>query len=139
MKILVCILGSVGFSVLLDVPKNKLLYISFGITLSAFVYEISYSEKRAFVSAFAASLIINIFGEITARFIRTPSTVIILPSTIPLLPGSMLFYSVNSLINGKYTLFRHYLILTAKTGLGIALGALIGSVIIILLKELKRQ
>lgn len=137
MKILLTILGSIGFAITLEAPFTKLLWCAGGITISAVIYETQYERLGTFTAVMLASLLICLYSEITARIIKTPATVIILPSTIPLLPGSSLFYAINFLLSSNTELFKYHISEAAETGLGIAVGAVISTIFIITIKELK--
>lgn len=73
---------------------------------------------------------ICVYSEVLARIIKTPANVILIPSTIPLLPGGNLYYTLSYIINFDREQFRHYLNETVSAGFGIALGAVIISIII---------
>ena len=73
---------------------------------------------------------ICVYSEIFARVAKTPSNVILIPSTIPLLPGGNLYYSLSCLIRGDGSGFSHYTKETVLAGLGIALGAVVVSIVV---------
>ncbi|MDE5964496.1 MAG: threonine/serine exporter family protein, partial [Eubacterium sp.] len=52
------------------------------------------------------------------------------PSTIPLLPGSSIYYTMFWAINGDKESMNKYASSTLLSGLGIALGAVIASAIV---------
>lgn len=64
-------------------------------------------------------------SELGARLMRTPTTVILLPAIIPLVPGSLLYKTVRALITGKAELFRIYgtEALNATAGIAIAIAS----------------
>lgn len=75
-------------------------------------------------------LVLSLYCEIIARIIKEPTTITLVPSTIPLLPGSAIYYTMLSLINSDMAGAKSYGNSTILTGLGIALGAVISSTII---------
>lgn len=77
----------------------------------------------------AGSTAIGIYCEAVARIIKTPTTVILLPSTVPLLPGGSLYYTMRNLITGNMEGFKAFAVETVLTGFGIAIGAIITSII----------
>ncbi len=131
LEITTCIIGTFGFSVLLKVSKQKLIFTTLGGALSAVIsYFLAQSGKGIFTSTFFAML---------ARIIKTPANVILLPSTIPLLPGGSLYYTLSCLIHSDKEKFAHYAKETILTGAGIALGAILVSILITFIIKLKQK
>ncbi|MGN1124045.1 MAG: threonine/serine exporter family protein, partial [Eubacterium sp.] len=62
---------------------------------------------------------------------------ILMPSTIPLLPGSAIYYTMFYMIASNNELMLKYAKSTAFAGLGIALGAIISSMLLRFTAELK--
>ncbi|MDE6505934.1 MAG: threonine/serine exporter family protein, partial [Eubacterium sp.] len=92
-----------------------------------------------FNATFCAMVAICIYSEVLARIIKTPANVILLPSTIPLLPGGSLYYSLSYLIHSDEERFHIYAKETILTGLGIALGAILISIIITFITDIKNK
>lgn len=138
-KPLLCVTGTLGFCVLLNLPISKIIYVILGSAVSAVTFEFMTLRYSVFLSALCASLLAGIFSEISARISKTPSTVILLPCTIPLLPGSYLYYAMNYFVEEKYELFTKYLLETVYTCFGIALGMIITVTIILTLRKLKNR
>lgn len=137
-NILLSILGTFGFCSILNVPKNKIIWIIIGSFISAAAYEILnvLLEFSVFISTMIAAFCIGIFSEIIARTVKTPATVILLPSTIPLLPGGSLYYAMSYLVHSDYKMFVHYAFQTINTGFGIAIGAVLTAIVIKLIYAL---
>ena len=74
-----------------------------------------------------------------ARIKKIPTTIIIMPSTIPLLPGSSIYYAMLYAITSDNNKFLSYAKSTLLTGLGISLGAVIGSVLIKIIDNRKKR
>ena len=140
LEITTCIIGTFGFSVLLKVSKQKLIFTTLGGALSAVIsYFLTQSGKGIFTSTFFAMAAICIYSELLARIIKTPANVILLPSTIPLLPGGSLYYTLSCLIHSDKEKFAHYAKETILTGAGIALGAILVSILITFIIKLKQK
>ena len=86
-------LGTFAFSVLMQVPRRLLFFTTFGGLLSGTVYQ--FAEENG-MGAFGATLwgmlAVALYAELLARVLKTPSTVLLYPSTVPLLPGSAIYY-----------------------------------------------
>ena len=78
---------------------------------------------NGFVMYFIASSITCFLGEIGARLMRVPTTVILLPAIIPLVPGSLLYSSMKSLMSGEVNWYAEYgnEALRATAGIGLAI------------------
>lgn len=140
LEITTCIIGTFAFSVLLKVSKQKLIFTTLGGALSAVIsYFLIQSGKGIFTATFFAMIAICIYSEALARLIKTPANVILLPSTVPLLPGGSLYYTLSCLIHSDKEMFAHYAKETILTGAGIALGAIFVSIIITFITNIKSK
>ena len=129
-NILLCVLGTIGFSVILNVPRNKAVFVIAGGFLSSVTFELLFSHTNfgVFWSTLIAVVFVEIYSEIMARVLKTPATVILIPSTVPLLPGGYLYYAMSYLISGESEKF----FLNAKYALLVAFAIAMGSVIILI-------
>lgn len=129
-QIIMCITGTLAFAITMKVPKNTLKYIAVGSLISATIERTLSLYTNDFFACFAAMVALNLFCEILARIIKEPTTVTLMPSTIPLLPGSAIYYTMLYAINGEKDLMMKSALATLMAGLGIALGAVISSAIV---------
>lgn len=129
-QILTCVLGSIAFAVTMKVPKKTLIYIALGGLLSAGIERFMSLFFNDFISCLTSMIILSLYCEIISRIIKSPTTVTLMPSTIPLLPGSSIYYTMFWAINGNKELMSSYASSTLLSGLGIALGAVIASAIV---------
>ena len=140
LDITTCILGTFGFSVLLKVSKQKLIYTVLGGAISASLsYFLLQKGYGIFTATFFAMVAICIYSELLARIIKAPANIILLPSTIPLLPGGSLYYTVSYLLHSDKESFLIYAKETILTGAGIALGAIFISILITFITDIKKQ
>lgn len=140
LEIITCIIGTFGFSVLLKVSKSKIIYTIAGGAISAVISVIMLKKGYGiFYSTFTAMLAITAYSEILARIIKTPAGVILMPSTVPLLPGGALYYTVSYLFFKDYDNFILYGKETLLTGAGIALGAVVISIIMTFINSIKKR
>lgn len=129
-NIVLCTLGTLGFCYVLNAPIKKIPFIIIGAFISASIFELLNSNGISiFLSTMAGSTAIGIYCEAIARIIKTPTTVILLPSTVPLLPGGSLYYTMRNLITGNMEGFKAFAVETILIGFGIAIGAIITSII----------
>lgn len=138
-QILTCVLGTIGFAVTMRAPRKNMIYIAVGGLISAGIERTLSLFFNDFISCLSAMLVLSLYCEIVARIIKTPTTVILMPSTIPLLPGSAIYYTMFWAINGSTELLIGYAKSTLLAGLGIALGAVIASAIVKFILLFKRK
>lgn len=140
LEIITCIIGTFGFSVLLKVAKSKLIFTIIGGAISAIISVVMLKNGFGiFNSTLCAMIAITAYSEMLARIIKTPASIILMPSTVPLLPGGALYYTLNSLFFKEYNSFIIYAKETALTGAGIALGAVVVSILVTFLMTLKKH
>lgn len=130
-EIITCVIGTLSFAVLLKVPKDLLFYATFGGLISASIsYFLESTGKNVFIASLFAMAAVAVYSEIIARIRKTPATVILLPSTIPLLPGSTIYYAMQNAVNSNTQNFNYYAAQTAETATGLGLGAVIVAVLV---------
>lgn len=138
-QIIVCVLGTLGFAITMNAPKGALLYISIGALISASIERILSPVTNDFISCLSAMVVLSLYCEIISRIIKEPTTITLMPATIPLLPGSSIFYTMLYAINGDSNLMVRYATSTLFAGLGIALGAIISSALVKIVMTIKRK
>lgn len=138
LEVVTCVLGTFGFCVILKVSRSKLFFATLGGAISAFVsVYLTYTGAGVFRSVFIAMLAVSVYSEIVARIIKTPSAIILIPASIPLLPGGSFYYMMSCLVHFNADNFLHYAAETVLTGLGIALGAVIVSIFVKIITAFK--
>lgn len=137
--VVLSILGTLGFCAILNAPTKKIIWIIIGSAISAGVFQVMrYNLSFSlFVSTASASFLAGLYSEIIARVKKTPSTVILLPSTIPLLPGASLYYAMSYLVSNNFDVFLSYAAETLSIGVGIAAGAIGTSIILMIIRHIK--
>lgn len=78
---------------------------------------------NGFLMYFISSALTCFLGELGARLMRVPVTVILLPAIIPLVPGALLYSSMRSLMSGEAHWYTKYgnEALRATAGIGLAI------------------
>lgn len=139
-----CALGALGYALIYNVKKDKLVAATIGGTFTITAYVIANGIiKDILLSTAIASAVITVYSEILARKLKAPATVFLLPGIIPLVPGGGLFYTMTGLLTGNKEEFHSYGTSTLQTAAGIAIGVIIASLVFyhlnkVLYKKLKR-
>ena len=138
-EIISCVVGTIAFSVIMKVPKKSLIIVAIGSTISATIERIITGIYGDFAGCLISMICLSFYCELMARFVKIPTTVILMPSTIPLLPGSSIYYAMFYATQSDTELFISYIKLTIYAGLGIALGAVISSTVVKIISYYRRK
>ena len=143
-QIITGIIGSFGFGGLYNVKGKNLIAISIGggIAWSLNLLLVAVPIDQS-LSYFVVSFAISIYAEILARLLKSPTTVFISPSLIPLVPGASLYYTMCSTFGGDVVLFAEKAIITLKLSASLALGVIVATVVMkiynIIIQNLRRK
>lgn len=122
-QILMGTFGTLGFNILFNLRGRKLLMATLGGTLSWSVFlglgALIPGEAMRYLIAAAT---ITVYGEILARVEKTPTTTFLVPSIIPLIPGSALYYTMNYALNKQWSMFAQQAFYTLQLALSLAVG-----------------
>ena len=115
--------GTLGFCILFNLRGSKALVASLGGMLSWCVYllleDLIPGEAWRY---FFCSFFLAVYAEVLARVLRTPATTFILPSMIPLVPGSSLYHTMRYGLNRQWSSCLSQAFYTLKLALALALG-----------------
>lgn len=128
-KITLTVVSVTAFSMLDKMKKGAILASAVGgaITYTAEFFLLRMTES-VFLVYFISAGITCIYSEIMARVKRMPSTVLMLPGIIPLVPGSLIYRSMRGLLEGSYGVCKSNLVEALLAAGGIAsAAALVGA------------
>lgn len=133
-------IGTIGYSLIFNVKARHIPFAALGSIISCSVYLICMRLfDDLFLSNFVGALAATAYSECCAIVLHAPVSVFLLPSNIPLVPGSSLYYAMQSLIISDKEGFKEYGANTAYIALGIAFGIIIGTVIFYTFKKMLRD
>ena len=122
-QILMGTLGTLGFNILFNIRGRKLLFATLGGLISWAVFlslaPVLPSEALRYLVSAAT---ITVYGEVLARLEKTPTTTFLVPSIIPLIPGSALYYTMNYALGEHWTQFAEQAFYTLQLALSLAVG-----------------
>ena len=91
-------IGSVGFGILFHIKKKYLPLAAVGGFLSWLVFLLGKEFwGNVFLPTLMAGFVTDVYAEILARICKETSTSFFVTSVIPLIPGSTLYYCMNSI------------------------------------------
>lgn len=117
-------LGSLSFAMFFGVRSRKLWFSALGGALNWGLYllamkEMGLSETMAYALGAAAG---TLYAEILARIIKTPVTVFVITSVIPMVPGGALYETMLGLLQGDKATFVERGLYTLSAAGAMALG-----------------
>lgn len=134
------LLGTLGFAVLFKVRARHLPFAGACGLLTWFLYyTVTFFGGSLFLAAFLSSAVATVFAECCARLRHAPALVFLVPGTIPVVPGSDLYYTMRYLLFGDFDVFANYLMRALLVGIGIGGGIVAVSVAVRLLPRRKKQ
>ncbi|MBQ8559299.1 MAG: threonine/serine exporter family protein [Tyzzerella sp.] len=115
-------LGTVGFSVVSNVPREFALYC--GLTgMTGFVtYVLLLTYMSPAFSAFFATMLVVLLSRIFAVWRKCPITVFLIPGIIPLVPGTYVYYTAYYFVMNELSLALAKGIDAMKLAFAIVLG-----------------
>lgn len=138
-EIIFCIIGTLAFAITMKAPKKSLIFIAIGAAITSAIERVLSQYYNDFTACFAAMICLGFYCEIIARIAKIPTSVILMPSTIPLLPGSSIYYTMLYAIQSDKKLLSQYASSTLLAGLGIALGAVLSSTFTKIINSYKKD
>ena len=130
-QILTGFLGSLGFAFIFNIKKVNVFPSAFGGIVSWGIFLISYYfTQNNVISYFISSVLTTIYAEIIAMIIKSPTTIILICSFIPLVPGGSLYYTMRYAFREDWEQFMLYGLDTLKLAVALAFGIIIVSTVI---------
>lgn len=123
--------GSTGFAFLFNTKKIQILCAAVsGLLVSGLYIFLSTGTDSILFNNMLCAMFVTAYAETFARIMKAPSSVFLLPAFIPLVPGGYLYYAMYGLVTGTSDAAWENANATMMTGLGIAMGILVVSVIV---------
>ncbi len=122
--------ASIGFAIVFQVRGRDLLLAGLGGAVTRFVYIIfmTFIPYRI-VYAGLAAIVAAFYAEIVASKKKTPATVFLYPSIIPLIPADLIYYTMGGLVLSDTDTFYTNGIDCLLALVGISVGFVVASTI----------
>ncbi|MBQ9080561.1 MAG: threonine/serine exporter family protein [Clostridia bacterium] len=132
--------GALGFAFLFRVDLKYIPWATIGGGVSWAVYLLVFEFlPNVFVSALACAAAATVYSEILAYICRTPATVFLMPSLIPMVPGGSLYYTMSNLIMKDYSAAAVKGVETAEVMLGASGGVVAASLVIYAIRHIGKK
>lgn len=124
-------IGSAGFAFFFNAKKVQILCAAIsGLLVSGLYILLAANYDSILLNNMLCAMFVTAYAEVFARIMKAPSSVFLLPAIIPLVPGGYLYYAMYGLVTGAPGVAWENANATMLTGLGIAMGILMISVIV---------
>ena len=121
-----CTVAMVGIAIIFDVPPKKLFWALIGSAISCVLMLIGdMLGLDLLITNMIATAVPCVYCEIMARVLKTPTTVFMIPTLLPLVPGSRLYYTMFYLFSGDQALFMENMLAAVKICTGIAVAIIL--------------
>lgn len=122
--------GTLGYCLLINVKRNKIVYGCLGGVVSTFLYcACVEAGLTPLLQNLIPAAVVTLYAEVLARVIKAPATVFLIPSIIPLVPGGRLYYTMRAIVDGDADSAKIYAMETIVIALGIAVGIVVISLV----------
>lgn len=139
-EVLAASIGVLGIGVLFNVRGKNLILSAIGGGIGWLMYKIFMGLGMSSIPAlFVASIFISSYSEICARKFKTPVTVFLIGSLIPLVPGGAMYYTMYEAVQGNSQRTWDMVLTTLGSAAIIAFGVVVVSTFIRIIKFLKSQ
>lgn len=121
-------IGALAFGVLFNLHGKKLISVFLGGAIGwLFVLLLTYFGADESTAYFFVALLLSLYAEVLARVLKAPTTVFIIPSLIPLVPGSSLYYTMAYALDGEKELFTGKALTALSLAAALAIGIIIAT------------
>ena len=133
------LLSSIGFGILFNLRGRRLMLAGVGGMLGWTLYLILYHYTGQEVVCYGlATIATTLYSQALARIVKSPATLFLVPSVVPMLPGGYLYYTMLYAVQGNWEQFLSEGVLTLSTAAAIAVGIMVGSSLYTTLLAVKR-
>ena len=125
-SVLSALVGTFGFGVLFHMKGKKLLFASLGGMCAWFLYLLfSALGGREILSYLIISVLLSLYSEVMARWLKTPATPFAMMTLIPLVPGGSLYYAIDLAVDGSWQSFAAKATHTAGLAAALSIGIIL--------------
>ncbi|MDO5590168.1 MAG: threonine/serine exporter family protein [Lachnospiraceae bacterium] len=140
-QVLSCTIGCTGYACWFGVRGRKnMLYSGIGafITWTIYLLVYEFTENNFYASIVSASFVAA-YTYYMSRITKSPSTLFLTASVLPLMPGARLYYMMSGIVAKRYPVVLEHLTVIAEICVGIAFGYWIVDIVVRNVKNIKKQ
>lgn len=101
-NIAVSFLSTFGYCIIFNIPKRQLVYCGLlGVVSWMIYYVMTYFGLDEVFATFCATSAVVLLSRVLARFRKCPVTIFLIPGIIPIIPGSLIYYTAYNFFTGN--------------------------------------
>ena len=128
--IIMAFIGTLGYSLMCNTSRRQSILGGFGGAIAWAIYLLlNQATGGTFIPIVIASIFVGFYSEFMAKRNKAPATIFITAASIVMVPGSALYYFVERLIEGDYTVAFAY----GRSALSVAIAISIGLVFTVII------
>ncbi len=133
-------IASYAFGIIFNIKKRYLLVAAMGGMLCSLIYSlIAPKIKNEFITLLICSSIISFYCEAMARIEKTPVTSFFICSVISLVPGGMMYYTMQEIVMGNMNQSVIYCLSAIANAGAIAIGVSVAQTLLKLIGVIRRM
>ncbi len=120
-------LGSMAPAMVINIEKRLLLWAGLGGALG-FCVALAFNPSSLSLSVpqiFVGTVVVGVYSEIMAKYLKTPATVFCVPGIFPLVPGITAYQTMQSLVENNLSAAGGFALNTVFKAFTIAFGIMI--------------
>lgn len=129
--------GTCGFAILFNIRGKRFVATAIGGLLSWLLFAVlnDFITNEPIIY-FIIACLISTYAEVMARLLKTPTTIFITTSLIPLIPGGSLYYTMVFAFQGNLNTFWPKAISTMQLAAALAMGIIISTALVRVFKKI---
>ena len=133
-------LGTLGFTLIFNVPLRHIPVASFVGGAGWVVYQIAVSMDCGIaISCFLGACTVGLTSDIASKVCKEATTIFVIPGVLPLVPGAGTYYTMLAAVEGNLELAAEKGVQTLAMAGAIALGLLVMGSIIQIIRNIKHK
>ena len=138
-QIIFSFLVSGSVAILNSVQKKYIFLCGLSGVISSVVYNLSIEHSNAALSALISCVVLSICSQLFSEVTKVPSTIFTISGIMPIVPGSLLFKTFNSLAENDYSQAINFGTQTILVGFSIAIGFFVNETLTTTLMNVKNR
>jgi len=101
-QVIMSFFGTVGFSIIFNVPKRELIFCGIIGCLGWILYLILEANNGYILATLCAAAIVTALSRCMSVIRKNPVTLYLIPGIIPLVPGAGIYFTMFHIVMGEY-------------------------------------
>lgn len=136
-QVICCGIACSGFALVFHVRKSQIMSCALGAAASWTIYSMAYSiTENNLLATVVGSFFVGVYAFFMARIHKTPSTIFLTVSMLPLLPGPRLYYVLFCYLKREMSMFSYNGWKLLESSVGIALGFIVADILIKMIQSI---